>query len=81
MAEGFGRYHDTGRVRFTLNARGSLNELKSHLLIAVALEFLDLASSQRALDLLETLGVKLNNLIAATRKSQRTHRQPKPGDE
>ncbi len=71
VAEGFGRYHYADRVRFYLNARGSLNGLKSHLLIAVALEFLDHRLLQPALDLLETLGVKLNNLIAVTRKSQR----------
>lgn len=33
IAEGFGRYHYLDKVKFFLNARGSLNELKSHLLI------------------------------------------------
>ena len=81
IAEGFGRYHYTDRVRFFITARGSFSELKSHLLIAVELEFLDRGSLQPALDLGKTLGVKLNNLIAATRKSQRSHRRPTPGNE
>lgn len=70
VAEGFGRYHYMDRVKFFLNARGSLNELKSHLLIAVDLGFLDDGRHQPALELIQTLSIKLNNFISATRKSQ-----------
>jgi four helix bundle protein len=69
IAEGFGRYHYMDKARFYLNARGSLYELKSHLLIAQDLEYLK--RSQHVSDVLalaDDLGVKLNNLVAATRR-------------
>jgi four helix bundle protein len=69
IAEGFGRYHYMDKARFYLNARGSLYELKSHLLIARDLRYLK--KSQPVADVLtlvDNLGVKLNNLIATTRK-------------
>lgn len=71
IAEGFGRYHYRDRVKFFLNSRGSLNELKSHLLIADELGFLDQRNSQPTFELIEAVSVKLNNLITATRRSQR----------
>lgn len=40
IAEGFGRYHYMDKAKFYINARGSLLELKSHLLIANKLNFL-----------------------------------------
>jgi four helix bundle protein len=69
IAEGFGRYHYMDKAKFYLNARGSLYELKSHLLIARDLGYLK--KSQPVADVLtlvDNLGVKLNNLIATTRK-------------
>jgi four helix bundle protein len=69
VAEGFGRYHYMDRIKFFLNARGSLNELKSHLLIARELQFVDATSVEAACDQIEALSVKLNNLISATRRS------------
>ena len=81
VAEGFGRYHYADRARFYVNARGSLNEVKSHLLISEALEFVDRRSLQPALDLGDTLGVKLNNFIAATRRAQSAPRRRRLDDE
>ena len=69
IAEGFGRYHYLDKAKFYLNARGSLYELKSHLLIAQELGYLK--QSQAACNvfaMIDNLSVKLNNLIAATRK-------------
>jgi four helix bundle protein len=69
IAEGFGRYHYMDKAKFYLNARGSLYELKSHLLVAQDLEYL--GQSQAVSDILtmiDNLSVKLNNLIATTRK-------------
>jgi four helix bundle protein len=69
IAEGFGRYHYMDKAKFYLNARGSLYELKSHLLVAQDLEYL--RQSQAISDILimiDNLSVKLNNLIATTRK-------------
>lgn len=69
VAEGFGRYHYMDRVRFFLNARGSLNELRSHFLIARELRFVDDEPLHAVCKSVETLSVKLNNLITSTRKS------------
>jgi four helix bundle protein len=69
IAEGFGRYHYLDKAKFYLNARGSLYELKSHLLIAQELGYF--SQSQPITNLLVTidkLGVKLNNLISNSRK-------------
>jgi len=103
IAEGFGRYHYLDKAKFYLNARGSLYELKSHLLIAQELDYLkeetygdlmatysDSPDRQQSpnhhqsqpittnrhespsvtsiLTTIDTLGVKLNNLVSATRK-------------
>jgi four helix bundle protein len=69
IAEGFGRYHYMDKARFYLNARGSLYELKSHLLIAQDLGYLKRSQSvSDILTLVDNLSVKLNNLIATTRK-------------
>lgn len=69
IAEGFGRYHYMDKAKFYLNARGSLYELKSHLLIAQDLGYFE--GSQPVSDILgliDGLSVKMNNLIASTRK-------------
>jgi four helix bundle protein len=69
IAEGFGRYHYMDKARFYLNARGSLYELKSHLLIARDLNFLKQSQPvSDVLTLVDNLSVKLNNLITTTRK-------------
>lgn len=69
IAEGFGRYHYMDKAKFYLNARGSLYELKSHLLIAQDLGYLKRSeNAASALSLIDSLSVKLNNLIASTRK-------------
>ncbi len=67
VAEGFGRYHYTDRIKFLLYARGSLNEFKSHLIIASELKFVDHAALGALLELVETLSVKLNNFITTIR--------------
>lgn len=69
IAEGVGRCHYMDRVKFFLNARGSLNELKSHMLIADDLGFAGDGQLHPAFELIETLSVKLNNLIAVARRS------------
>lgn len=69
IAEGFGRYHYMDKAKFYLNARGSLYELRSHLLIAQELRYLKRSRPVfDVLTLIDNLGLKLNNLIVATRK-------------
>ncbi len=67
LAEGFGRFHFNDKAKFYLNARGSLYELKSHLLIAKDLGFIKDNSTDGALRVIEDLSLKINNLINKTR--------------
>jgi four helix bundle protein len=68
IAEGFGRFHYLDKVKFYLNARGSLFELKSHLLIALDLKLIDQRVTEDLISNIDRLGVKINNFITATRK-------------
>lgn len=70
IAEGFGRYHYLDKIKFFLNARGSLNELKSHLLIGNELRIFKNAHLEPSLQAIDSLSIKLNNLITATRRAQ-----------
>ena len=69
IAEGFGRYHYLDKAKFYLNARGSLYELKSHLLIAQELGYFSQSQPINSLLItIDKLGLKLNNLISSSRK-------------
>lgn len=68
IAEGYGRYHYMEKVKFYLNARGSLFELRSHLLIAKELNLIDKTKLEKLLSFINKLGVKLNNLITSMRE-------------
>ena len=67
IAEGFGRFHFMDKAKFYLNARGSLYELKSHLLIAKELGFMNNAAESEVFEYIEDFALKLNNLISKTR--------------
>lgn len=70
IAEGFGRYHFADKIKFYYNARGSLLETKSHLLVSESLGFIK-QSNTKLLDEIkseiEVLSVKLNNFISRSR--------------
>jgi len=67
IAEGFGRFHFMDKAKFYLNARGSLYELKSHILIAIELTFLVNNNSKSINKAIDELSTKINNLINKTR--------------
>lgn len=75
IAEGFGRYHFMDKAKFYLNARGSLNELKSHVLISSALGFASNDVIESVLQSIRELSVKLNNLISKTRDLKKRESQ------
>jgi len=68
IAEGFGRFHFMDKAKFYLNARGSVYELKSHLLIARDLGFVKSNALDSIFNVIAELSIKLNNLINKTRK-------------
>jgi four helix bundle protein len=77
IAEGFGRYHFLDKAKFYLNARGSLYELKSHLLIATELQFIKAAEIADVLQIVEQLSLQINNLINATRRLRKNETREK----
>lgn len=68
IAEGFGRYHLKDSVKFYYNARGSLLEVKSHLLIAHECGLIKSEILSSLLLKIRNLGVKLNNFISSLSK-------------
>jgi len=75
IAEGFGRYHFMDKAKFYLNARGSLYELKSHVLISKALGFVKDNRTEIILQSIQALSIKLNNLINKTRDLKKQESQ------
>jgi four helix bundle protein len=67
IAEGFGRFHFMDKAKFYLNARSSLYELKSHLLIAKELGLINDEKANSVFQEIDRLSLKLNNLISKTR--------------
>lgn len=71
IAEGFGRFHFRDSTKFLYNARGSLMEVHSFLLLAKELGLISPKNqpsfNQILLDI-RNLGVKLNNLISTIMK-------------
>ncbi len=70
IAEGYGGYHYMDKIKFYLNARGSLFELKSHLLITKELNLISEEELKKILILINKLGIKLNNFITSVRKKK-----------
>lgn len=74
IAEGFGRFHYKDSVKFLYNARGSLLEVRSHLLVAERLGQIPKKSQDEYIQILKdikNLEIKLNNFISAImRKSE-----------
>ena len=63
IAEGKGRHSDPDFVRFLFQARGSLLELKTQILIASRLQYLSKERAQGLCDIADSLGRGLNALI------------------
>jgi four helix bundle protein len=76
IAEGYGRYYYQEAVRFNYIARGSLEETKSHLILAHELGYLD---EKTIIDLLKQAGEilrLLNGYIAYLKKSRQGADEP-----
>ena len=68
IAEGQGRL-SKGEFRVFLgNARGSLSELETQILIAKDLDFISQSETMRLLEMAKELGRTLNGLIASTKR-------------
>lgn len=67
VAEGKGRRSDKEFSHFLFNARGSLLELQTQLMLAEELEYLSAADARRLLALAEGVGRALSGLINSLR--------------
>ena len=67
VAEGKGRHSDKEFAHFLFNARGSLLELQTQLILAEELEYLSTADARRLLALAECVGRALSGLINSLR--------------
>lgn len=73
IAEGFGRYHFKDNIKFLYNARGSLYEVQSFIIIACELKYLNKNSKNELLTDIKDLGVKLNNYIGSLSRAMNNH--------
>lgn len=73
IAEGKGRITDRDRSHFYFQARGSLLELETQILIAQGLEFLTEMSAHALLERSSEIGRMLNSLIHSIRPAERAN--------
>jgi four helix bundle protein len=74
IAEGKGRLTDRDRAHFYSQARGSLLELETQILIAQRLEYVLEARAKTLIETSSELGRMLNALIERIRPTDRTNR-------
>ena len=63
IAEGYGRYHFAEEIKFLLNARGSIAEVQSCLLIAKDLNFIKESEASKIYLKYRILSKRINSLI------------------
>jgi len=69
LSEGYGRYHYREKINFSYYSRGSLYETKTWLQKAYNRKLLTDDSYDLFTDLINDIGVRLNNYIKSTAKS------------
>lgn len=67
IAEGFGRYHFQESMQFYRTARGSLSEIKSHLLLSLDQNYLTKPQSDKLFTDIDEIAKMLNGLIGKTK--------------
>ncbi len=70
IAEGFSRYHYNDKVRFYINARGSISEIQSFLFLSKDLSFFGEKTFKTLFDLSEEVGKLINGLIRSIQKQK-----------
>jgi len=65
IAEGFNRYHAKDKIRFYYNARGSISESQSHLIIASELGYIEKAFTDKLIEGLDRVRKMLNAMIGS----------------
>lgn len=68
IAEGAGRYSTKEVIRFLCVARGSLNETKSHLILAKDIGYIDKSSADAIINKYAGLSAGINSFISKLRQ-------------
>lgn len=63
IAEGYGRFHYQEQIQYCRQARGSLFELKDHLMVCLEEDYIDKDEYNSKIELVETTIKKLNGYI------------------
>lgn len=63
ISEGYGRYHDKEAIQFYRISRGSINELKDHLLSCHDLNFVSQEIYEKGISLIEDAKITLNGYM------------------
>ena len=72
IAESYGRYHNKDKIQLLIIARGSIYEVRSHLSIALGLNFIDQATFQNTEDKYEILSKQLNSFIGYIKRTNKS---------
>lgn len=72
IAESYGRYHNKDKIQLLIIARGSIYEVRSHLSIALGLNFIDQFTFQNIEDKYEILSKQLNSFISYIKRTNQS---------
>jgi len=70
IAEGYGRYYYQSNIQFCFIARGSLEETKSHLIIAHEIGYIDDRNFSQVMDKANNLLMLINGYVAYLRRAK-----------
>lgn len=70
IAEGYGRYYYQSNIQFCFVARGSLEETKSHLIIAHDLGYIEDKTFNQVIEQANNLSMLINGYIAYLRRAK-----------
>jgi len=75
IAEGYGRFHYQEGIQFYRIARGSIYELKDHLITCFDLDYIDSVQLNDGIDLIESTKIKLNGYINYAKKLKQNQKK------
>ncbi len=71
ISEGYGRYHYGEAIQFYRISRGSLYELKDHLISCFDLKYIDINLKDRGMELIENTKITLNGYISYVKEKNK----------
>ena len=77
IAEGYGRYHYQEGIQFYRISRGSIYELKDHLISCFDFDYINQELFDEGINLIESTKIKLNGYIKYVQKLKETDRKQK----